>query len=159
MSVELSPKERAVKDTHEAYLNTLSLQKEGRQELKAIEGEISALEAKKERLREELRRFEGNYGRVSKAKGEWAAAVLTLQAESLPNPIWLQNPPMGDRVITKVTPKRIYVRKPESDRAQHYSRATGWEGSGMAGSWKQRLDVEACLKAWENYKNESEVKL
>jgi hypothetical protein len=124
------------------------------QEAFVLCNEISQLETCLETAKTRLSRIEGSVyrgfkGEIYAKERELDKAILKDADASLPVPVWAAENTFTPRnqVISRVTPKLIYLRTTGSIVETIYKKETG------SSSWGKRLDVPATLAAWEAYKS------
>lgn len=116
--------------------------------LKEIDAEIARIEGLwKERAT--LSDRHGRYGKIALLKNELSEARRLADDANRPIPVWIREQRGDERyVITRITPKRIYMRYAGHERENIFHRSTGnqydWGSS--------RLDVDATIvrfREWE----------
>lgn len=115
---------------------------------KVLEAESSAVD---KRLRELAGTYyDRSYCKISSAESDVKNAEERLRRESLPLAVWKEQPKYGDRdvVVTRATPKRIYVGAVDGTREDYYDITTGMRSCGSSYGV---LDVPATLASIEQH--------
>jgi hypothetical protein len=125
-----------------------------KQEALVLRNEISQLETCLETAKTRLSRIEGSVyrgfkGEIYAKERELDKAILEDADASLPVPVWAAENTFTpkNQVISRVTPKQIYLRTTGSIVETVYKKDTGMS------SYVPKIDVPATLAAWEAYKS------
>lgn len=107
------------------------------------------IEVISERLRE-LNGALGDYGNIAKAQDAYVNALRLEEDEIKPLPVWTNAPRDSDkkRVISKITPKRIYLKTQGVGGEDYYDKETGITFNS---SFYGVLDVPATVTVWAEW--------
>jgi hypothetical protein len=124
-----------------------------RQEAQTARAEIFCLEKDLETAKSKLLRIVGSRnidGLITEKRAELNRAVQEDADSKLPEPVWSTEETIWsapkNQIISRVTPKQIYLRAKGDSQENLYKKETGSNG------WGKKLDVPATIKAWEAYK-------
>ena len=133
-------------------------------ESKALLEERKAIEIRQDEVRERLIALHGgtfnrSSGEIDALKREIEKAELLEADQLLPSPVWEKHEPTSKsgHVISKVTPKRIYVRDRGSVHEIYYAKETGRHRDYYSSIYGE-LDVPATLAAWKEYETSQKKK-
>ena len=120
-------------------------------EVLVIDREYKELEDRLAWIKLRRRQIVGSFyvhgdGELARLNSELDDAKLLEEHKSLPRVVWSSEGFGGDWVITRVTPKRIYVSELGDSREIHFDKVTGERPGGW---YSHKLDVPACLEAFE----------
>jgi hypothetical protein len=113
--------------------------------LKSLEGERERIEKRLAEVKPEIERLGGGFwgrgrGTINKLGDDLSLAMLREQDAEKPRVVFSKAPNWGSEyVVSRVTPKRIFLRSPGSKREeQYYKDGTAVSSSGV-------IDIEATF--------------
>jgi chromosome segregation ATPase len=119
------------------------------QDLEKLKQEAQTARAEISRLENDLAAAKSNL-LIAEKKAELNQAIQKDTDSKLPEPVWSTEETIWsaprNQIISRVTPKQIYLRAIGDAQETSYKRETG------SSSWGKRLDVPATIAAWEAYK-------
>jgi hypothetical protein len=118
---------------------------DSRAKLESLEGERDRIEKRLKEIKPEIERLGGGFfgrsdGRITRLEGYLSLALLCEEDAEKPRVVFSKAPSWGSEyVVSRVTPKRIFLRSPGSKREEQYYK----DGTAVSGS--SVIDIAATF--------------
>lgn len=151
INISLAIKAIPVKESDRLKASMLVLEKHSK-ELECEAEELKKRLAPIKEVYEEINGSYGSWGQKKELQRKIEMALLLEKDEELPSPV-MADGIKAEWVISRVTPKRIYIRKKGNINEDYFDKVTGKPNY----AWCTPLDVDATIAAWEEYKSASKA--